>query len=538
MGGLATRWYISQGGYQNDIDKLITLGTPNEGAPIAASLVSVLFGGLVGDDPLDIAKFQMIPGSNFLNALNSSFNNKGVNHSEVAGTDTNNVALAATLTAINLLPFPYNIIFQLGFPYSYFFTVNDTVVPSASVNIPNISCYEHLNVHTDALDFLNSPAYYDDSAVITEVINILNGTSVSFPACSAPSTQSGTNVQNISVSDSVNPGEIKIAVSQDLGTEFKSSLMWQGGILNQEFVSPTGVTVNASNYQNYGGVTYAQGTFSGQAFEMFEFSAPEQGVWTVKVIGTSIPAATPFNLNVVFTDDVNIDFYTDKTNYQPNDTVILQTKLTDSLGPILNAGVEASIVDPAGLDTAIALRDDGLSNDVLPNDGIYGNSFSGTGTEGTYNAGIKATTTQFQITDGDAFFVDLEPDLSIQPQDILFNPSALSKNEDNNVTVAATIYNIGDEDVSNAEIDFYNGDPIKGGAVFATTSVSVLAGGSTQTQANLFVPKQKFGSGGAGKTSGTALKDHDIHIVISSFSGFIEKDYSNNQANKLLKYGR
>ena len=152
MGGLVTRWYIKDPDYMNDIDKLITLGTPNEGAPIAQNQIAFLFGltlGVTGSNTIvaDTARYQMIPGSSFLQALNNNFDTYGIEHSEIAGTSLpQNLSLFLSLCLIQP-------------SYCSLNSVTDSIVPRYSVNIPNINCYQRHVVHQDQLGV----AYYEDN---------------------------------------------------------------------------------------------------------------------------------------------------------------------------------------------------------------------------------------------------------------------------------------------------------------------------------------------------------------------------------------
>ncbi|MBI1972940.1 alpha/beta fold hydrolase, partial [Candidatus Woesearchaeota archaeon] len=80
MGGLVTRHYMTSHFYPSNIRNFIMLGTPNAGAPIAASPVTNLarfFGLIRGDDPKDTGRYQMHPRSTFLTHLNANFLTQG-----------------------------------------------------------------------------------------------------------------------------------------------------------------------------------------------------------------------------------------------------------------------------------------------------------------------------------------------------------------------------------------------------------------------------------------------------------------------------
>ena len=74
MGGLISRWYTTSDSYNNDVKRLIMIGTPNHG--------TVAWG--IGDAWKAVR--QMRPGSNFLNELNEKPLANDVMHSVLAGT--------------------------------------------------------------------------------------------------------------------------------------------------------------------------------------------------------------------------------------------------------------------------------------------------------------------------------------------------------------------------------------------------------------------------------------------------------------------
>ena len=112
--------------------------------------------------------------------------------------------------------------------------------------------------------------------------------------------------------------------------------------------------------------------------------------------------------------------------------------------------------------------------------------------------------------------VKLYPDLSLDTSDISFSNN--SPNEGENITISATIHNIGDVDVEAATILFFDGEP-KWGNEVGEDVVTVPSGGSAESS-----------------VSWTAIPgDHVIYIGTSPFNTpFYESDYSNNAAFKSI----
>ena len=111
--------------------------------------------------------------------------------------------------------------------------------------------------------------------------------------------------------------------------------------------------------------------------------------------------------------------------------------------------------------------------------------------------------------------VKLYPDLSLDTSDISFSNN--SPNEGENITISATIHNIGDVDAEDASILFLDGEP-KWGNQIGEAIVTVPSGGSAEAS-----------------VSWTAIPgDHVIYVGTSPFNTFLENDYSNNAAFKSI----
>jgi hypothetical protein len=113
----------------------------------------------------------------------------------------------------------------------------------------------------------------------------------------------------------------------------------------------------------------------------------------------------------------------------------------------------------------------------------------------------------------------LAPDLAITTSDISFSSPYPVEGED--ITINATIHNIGTANASNVTVQFFDGEPINGTQI-----------GENQTIASLNARENKTVSL-SWDTTGEA-GDNCIWVVIDPYNTLKESDEGNNQANKSL----
>ncbi len=535
MGGLVTRFYMRSNLYQNDINKLITLGTPNEGTPMARHglFASVLRRLTNASNTIpenhNTARFQMLPNTTLLQYINGNFENRGVAHSEIAGTLTNPLATRIERSFRN--------------------TTTDSIVPRASVNIPGIACYERAVTHAAGL---GPNYYYNDQITIMSILMILSDQTPPLSECpegERDEPEPEGSFQLATIERSISPSEQQMVINaQDLGRQFDAVINWSTGQIDLEFISPSGVIVNRSTYSQYPGVSYAQHIFADMPIDEYRFASPERGNWSITVRATNIPEPLVYVLTLLTETPFRMETRTDETTYAPGQPVIITTKIMNTTTPALNATVSALIGKPDSSSTVIGLFDDGLHNDTLPNDGTYGNVFNETSQDGVYLVDINASLPNvFGFQERTSFFVELFPDLKVDEQDITMTPSSLTPGENATINVQAIIHNIGEKDAANATIEFYNGDPSMNGIKFGNVTLDIPVNQSIVASASLpvaFVANASLASEGAFLLNSTinltildtALRSRDIHVIISPFAPYLESNYTNNQAKKPLRY--
>ncbi len=186
---------------------------------------------------------------------------------------------------------------------------------------------------------------------------------------------------------------------------------------------------------------------------------------------------------------------------------------------IASTAINAKLQKPDNTSENILLYDDGLHYDNLTNDGIYANSYTNTSLSGVYLITISANGTKenesFDRQVFTAVWIEQYPDLTINSSDIYFSNNVPLHGE--KITINATIHNIGDADANNTSILFYDGEPANG-TLIAEDIINVGAGQTAKASISW------------NATAG----QHEIYVLISPFNEFLEKDYTNNNASKII----
>ncbi|MBI1972961.1 alpha/beta fold hydrolase, partial [Candidatus Woesearchaeota archaeon] len=530
MGGLVTRRYMTSNLYPSNIRNFIMLGTPNAGAPIAASPVTNLarfFGLIRGDDPKDTGRYQMHPRSTFLTHLNANFLTQGATINAIAGTKLNPVVLLASP--------------------SYLFRVTDSIVPRSSVRLAGLNCYSTPVTHSPQLGI----TYTNHQDTIDALVSILEGRPRLLPSCPESFSAAEQNtVQSTVIHGTITSQQVLTLKTLPLNKPFTGMLNWTSaqGQLALEFISPQGVSINVSSYQNVLNVSYSTTTLEDQTYEAFVFEQPSPGLWTIKVHAPSITAPTGFSFTLFAESTISLEVTTDKSSYKPLDPLLLTAQLLNNSVPVLNARVTAFITKPDTTIAQLQMFDDGLHNDGAPNDGVYGNQFTGTSLEGTYPILVRVPLEDaFVIEESALAFVERLPDLDVQASNVQITPGQLTLGQNATINIAATIRNIGDKEAQNVTVYFYDGDPAEYGEELGNVSYSSVPVNGVIQPSTSFLhiaasdPTLEI-SGTANLTATInisvadhALRSHDIY-VLAELDG-LEANTTNNLVHKQVGFG-
>jgi pimeloyl-ACP methyl ester carboxylesterase len=527
MGGLITRAYLKKKDGNTKIRRFIMIGTPNNGSELCY---------LIDDDTLefleripisfiqDFAKMaktelafkQLTPGSDFLLWLNHDFTHlANTEVHTIAGTDD-------TWNGLETIQIDDNTaltIEGLGRIYQRIVEPllvgpDDSVVRVDSAGKVGIIPSEYHATHIG-----RNPELEHDG-IINKVISILGSEPQKYSqdrmvgAASAGST-------NISIqyaftdSDTLSMGEEK---KYNIPVSFTDDLSffvgWDTGDLNLTLTAPTGNLINyTTNTTNITYFYYYNETTGG--IQGFDITNPEEGDWEIDLVAQSSPELN-YSLITLVNSSLTLSITSEKSIYEPEEHINLSSLLMNGDTPVIDASVEAAIRKPDGYTESLIMYDDGNHSDGQADDGIYGNVFTNTSLLGRYSITAYASNGDF-VRESVSMVVWVEQylDLTLNASDITFSNDAPSPCE--NVTINATIYNIGEANATNATILFYDGTPANGTAIgedIVNVSVNATANASVSWIAKAGV--------------------HEIYVLISPYNEFLEENYTNNMANKTI----
>jgi PKD repeat protein len=134
----------------------------------------------------------------------------------------------------------------------------------------------------------------------------------------------------------------------------------------------------------------------------------------------------------------------------------------------------------------------------------------------TTNASITKYGIKMNRTSSIYIGVESYPDLAVSSTDISF--SSNNPYHDETITIDAKIHNIGDANASLVKITFSDGDLATGGTIIGETVINVPSGGTATACVSWTAT---YGS-------------HPIFVSIDPFNSFLEEDYFNNKASKMI----
>lgn len=507
MGGLVTRAYITTNEYSGDINNLVMLGTPNNGAPLAAGNLAKAL-GLTGDPGFDYARLELIPESDFLETLNGGYTQKGVRHMAIAGTlDKLNSAKEFSLC----------VLFPLACPFWPDAPPSDSIVPVSSVNFIGY-CTESPVAHSSHL----GPSYYTHAPTIQKIASMLKG-DTSDPAC----YQSASIVPSFNYEAVLHQGTIAPSITQPItpagffpGKTFAIGVQRTGSEPDTaiSFISPAGQTVNASNISTlFNESTYQSKSTDGNTISWYSIPNTVDGKWSAHISNLSATTVN-YSLLLLMTRPVSIKPATNQSHYLPGEPVKITATLEDeNRAPVLGWTMKAQIVNAANAKWVLSLYDDGTHTDASANDGIYTNSYIPPITDG----GLILTTTgngtyagnAYTLTGISTFSVVIKPDLMMESSDIRY---VLLNSHTNTVALSTIVKNIGNAPAPNATIHFYDGLPLNGGRFIGEAILSLTLGQSAPATINVNLEP------GA----------HIIYITPASDNAFIDADYTNETSTK------
>jgi len=165
-------------------------------------------------------------------------------------------------------------------------------------------------------------------------------------------------------------------------------LNWGGSDVDLILIRPDGTEITPADAALDPNITYHKTA----TYAFYTVNNPMPGAWGVRIVGTDLPNPEVVALSVTAASSLVFTFYGYQASYNPGDAIPIVVQLREQdRTPILGSNVQVEVTKPNGGKQILPLLDDGASNDALLSDGIYGNTFTDTATEGFYQLDVTAT---------------------------------------------------------------------------------------------------------------------------------------------------
>jgi hypothetical protein len=167
-----------------------------------------------------------------------------------------------------------------------------------------------------------------------------------------------------------------------------------------------------------------------------------------------------------------------------------------------------------------------IDNEIILNNNSIGlnisNNFTKTLVGSNYTWQVNCTDNVSNIGSSVIFFLNItDPDLKISSSDIIFSAGTFVENE--NITINATIFNLGTENATNVTVQFFENDPDIDGIQIGTNKTINISISNNLTVSETYITK-------VGKV--------DIFVIVdpplSTNGSITELNESNNKANRSI----
>ena len=385
-GGLDSRHYIES---NDDVERLIQLGTPNAGSPLAdkAQIGSLLIPGGLGLNLL-INKLAGPAGVQLTTPYMAVYNllhgaNARTQYTAVAGDYDPDCFVFNSFCKIK----ERFLLAASGSP-------GDTIVPVWSV---------HALSYTDDRTFPSSGNNKESTH------GGLHGSDAVFNLVQSRVTAPGTNqsvaapalpalISTASVGGTIQQGQTQDRlIALDEANETLFVLFYPSGQLDPTLVSPSGMVIDPLVAATDPDVYFEEGDIPGGRLAIYGLAAPELGAWTLR-IGASLvvePGGEVAYAGSALIREPAIVF----TGRLPQavvgigETLLLEGTVTEQGAPAAGATVSASLALPDATARTVQLLDDGSGPDLVAGDGVFAAEFTETTQPGNYRVAFAASRT-------------------------------------------------------------------------------------------------------------------------------------------------
>ena len=381
-GGLDSREFVET---SEDAGQLVQIGTPNAGSPLA-DVAQV--GGVLLVGPLGTAIINVLAGPAGVQLTTPYM--AGYNLFHGSNPQVRYTALAGDYDPdcffLNLFcrPLERAMLAITG--------QGDTIVPITSVH-----ALGYTQNRTFGSSGGNKEATHTGLPQSNPVFNALSDR-VKALGTRAPAQQgvlTSPFTTTASVFSLIQQGETQdhpLAIDEQVQTFIP--LFFPSGDLDLVLISPSGAVIDPAAADADPDASFDAGEVLGGQIEVYNFGAPEVGVWTVRVSAPSVtdPSGMVGYSVAAWLESPAITFGAEIADpaVSSGDPLTLLGTILESGAPLAGASVQATIALPDDSRQTALLTDDGLGGDDTAGDGIYTAVFTDTTQAGNYRMAFVA----------------------------------------------------------------------------------------------------------------------------------------------------
>jgi hypothetical protein len=398
-GGLDSREFTET---STSVEKLVQLGTPNAGSPLADAIqsgsISLLgIGGNIVANLLagGVGGYQLtttyMAGYNHFHGFNPKVSYMAIGGLQTPGgwfSDPGGKILEGIVG-------PGDLIVPLSSVHALPYTDNRTVF---STFPPTFGPASHTQIHQNPTAFaiagslikapgLSSSSLASGSVMSSSVRALRTANAASNPTLQHAQTFGGKLQQ---------PQTATHTVAVDSATTLAFTLLHPEGDLDLKLTDPNGQVFDATTIIGRSDVSRQEAEIPGGFIEVYAFTGSfVPGNWTATVTAKNTNGPVDYNL-IAWLDSAPLQMTTavDKLSVPVGGSFVLSATLRDGTLPVTGATVNAAVLLPDGITLKkLVLSDNGSAPDTVANDGIYTARFSETTQAGPYGIAVDASGT-------------------------------------------------------------------------------------------------------------------------------------------------
>lgn len=381
-GGLDSRHFVEN---NDSVERVIQLGTPNAGSPLAdvvqagsvvglGILPTILINSLAGPAGVQLTR----PYMGVYNATHGS--NPQVRYTSLAGDYNPDCFFLNPFCR----PVERLLLAITG--------RGDTIVPVSSVHA--LGYAEHLTFGSSGG---NKQATHTSLNGSSGVYNRVRGRVEVFgqSAAAAPLVEPAVLSRTATQVGSIQQGQVQVkTIPVDQSVPIFFTLMYPSGNLDLALISPSGQRFDAATVVGNPNVARDEAEVPGGMLEVYSFGAPEVGLWTVEISAPAVtePAGAATYAVGGWLENAAITFgaLAAPQSIHSGEPLRLVGTLRNNGAPLTGASVNAKLALPDDTTRNVTMLDDGANGDAAANDGIYTGQLNDTAQPGTYRIAFQA----------------------------------------------------------------------------------------------------------------------------------------------------